>query len=79
MARNEGRRYYDTTVLKYQMDRMPEEIRLKQGGFGSHQLTIYDEFASSIPGFLPTTTVDGNLQALPYMMKSAQVKTVLIC
>lgn len=73
IARSEGRRYCDAAVLKYQMERMPEEIRLRHGGIGSHQLTIYDELATNIPGFLPSTAVEGGLHALPYSLKSTQV------
>lgn len=29
LARNEGRRYCDPTVLTYQAERMPEQIRMK--------------------------------------------------
>ncbi|KAG1691673.1 CCR4-NOT transcription complex subunit 1 [Nymphon striatum] len=54
-ARIEGRRYCDPAVLTYQAERMPECIRLKLGGMGVGQMTIYDEFARNIPGFLPNT------------------------
>lgn len=50
-ARQEGRRYYDTAVLTYQRDRLPETIRLKVGSPLSQQLAVYEEFARNIPGF----------------------------
>ncbi|ESO03541.1 hypothetical protein HELRODRAFT_157038 [Helobdella robusta] len=52
VARSEGRCYYDQAALVAQ-ERIPEEIRLKIGGAGSSQPSVYDEFARSIPGFLP--------------------------
>ncbi|KAG8177929.1 hypothetical protein JTE90_000793 [Oedothorax gibbosus] len=53
-ARNEGRRYCDPVALTYQAERMPEQIRLKVGGASSPQMSVYEEFARMIPGFLPT-------------------------
>ncbi|KAJ8969734.1 hypothetical protein NQ317_006395, partial [Molorchus minor] len=53
MARQEGRRYCDAIALTYQAERMPEQIRLKVGGISSTQMAVYEEFARSIPGFLP--------------------------
>ncbi|XP_056008647.1 CCR4-NOT transcription complex subunit 1-like isoform X3 [Ostrea edulis] len=53
-ARNEGRRYCDPGVLTYQAERMPEQIRLKVGGVTPAQISVYEEFAHNIPGFLPT-------------------------
>ncbi|KAK3085676.1 hypothetical protein FSP39_006989 [Pinctada imbricata] len=53
-ARTEGRRYCDPVVLTYQAERMPEQIRLKVGGATASQISVYEEFASNIPGFLPT-------------------------
>lgn len=32
---------------------MPEQIRLKVGGISGVQMTVYEEFARNIPGFLP--------------------------
>lgn len=52
-ARSEGRRYCDPVVLTYQAERMPEQIRLKVGGATYSQLSVYEEFAKNIPGFLP--------------------------
>ena len=52
-ARTEGRRYCDPVVLTYQAERMPEQIRLKVGGATTSQLSVYEEFARNIPGFLP--------------------------
>ncbi|KAJ8302562.1 hypothetical protein KUTeg_018958 [Tegillarca granosa] len=53
-ARSEGRRYCDPVVLTYQAERMPEQIRLKVGGVTQSQISVYEEFAHNIPGFLPT-------------------------
>lgn len=52
-ARSDNRRYCDPFVLTYQAERMPEQIRLKVGGVTAGQMTVYEEFARSIPGFLP--------------------------
>merc|ERR1711962_412315 len=52
-ARSDNRRYCDPFVLTYQAERMPEQIRLKVGGVTAAQMTVYEEFARSIPGFLP--------------------------
>lgn len=52
-ARQEGRRFYDGTVLAYQNERLPETIRLKVGSVTSPQLSVYEEFARNIPGFQP--------------------------
>ncbi|KAJ8667643.1 hypothetical protein QAD02_009306 [Eretmocerus hayati] len=52
IARQEGRRYCDP-LAKYQAERMPEQIRLKVGGVTAQQMTVYEEFARNIPGFLP--------------------------
>ncbi|XP_026284061.1 CCR4-NOT transcription complex subunit 1 [Frankliniella occidentalis] len=54
-ARNEGRRYCDPVVLTYQAERMPEQIRLKVGGVTQQQMSVYEEFARNIPGFVPMT------------------------
>lgn len=54
-ARNEGRRYCDPGVLTYQAERMPEQIRLKVGGVSQQQMSVYEEFARNIPGFVPMT------------------------
>jgi len=55
LAQNEGRRYCDTLALKYQAERMPEQIRLKVGMVTSQQMAVYEEFARNIPGFQPLT------------------------
>lgn len=52
-ARAENRRYYDTSVLNYHNERMPERIRLKVGGASESQMAVYEEFARNIPGFAP--------------------------
>lgn len=53
-ARNEGRRYCDPIVLTYQAERMPEQIRLKVGAVTPQQLSVYEEFARNLPGFMPS-------------------------
>jgi len=58
-AKMEGRRYCDPTMLTYQMDRIPEPIRVKPATTGSMQLGVYEEFSRSIPGFLPMS--DGEI------------------
>ncbi|XP_062547047.1 CCR4-NOT transcription complex subunit 1 isoform X2 [Armigeres subalbatus] len=70
MARQEGRRYCDPSVLTYQAERMPERIRLSVGGVSPSQLAVYEEFARNIPGFQPITDRDNalfapKLEALP--------------
>lgn len=50
-ARQEGRRHFDSNVLTYQNERMPEQIRLKVGGTSNAQFAVYEEFARNIPGF----------------------------
>lgn len=60
-ARAEGRRYCDPVALAYQAERMPEPIRLKVGGVSPQQMTVYEEFARNIPGFLPISERDTSL------------------
>lgn len=55
LAREEGRRYCDSEVLTYQVERMPEQVRLKVGGVSAPQFAVYEEFARNIPGFQPMT------------------------
>lgn len=62
-ARQEGRRYYDTAVLTYQRDRLPEAIRLKVGSPLPQQLAVYEEFARNIPGFQPVLNPDASTPA----------------
>ncbi|ODN04366.1 CCR4-NOT transcription complex subunit 1 [Orchesella cincta] len=55
-AKLEGRRYCDPQMLSYQMERMPEPIRVKPvaaSGPVSQQLAVYEDFSRNIPGFLP--------------------------
>ncbi|XP_034255857.1 CCR4-NOT transcription complex subunit 1 isoform X2 [Thrips palmi] len=54
-ARTEGRRYCDPVALTYQAQSMPEQIRLKVGGITQQQMSVYEEFARNIPGFVPMT------------------------
>ncbi|XP_065914765.1 CCR4-NOT transcription complex subunit 1-like isoform X2 [Dysidea avara] len=54
VARSEGRRYCDPTVLTYQAERMPEQLRLKVGGASLQHSAVYEEFAICLPGFLPS-------------------------
>lgn len=65
LARNEGRRYCDPQVLTYQAERMPEQIRLKVGGVTPQQMTVYEEFARNIPGFLPLSDRDAAAMFIP--------------
>ncbi|XP_046976723.1 CCR4-NOT transcription complex subunit 1 isoform X2 [Vanessa cardui] len=53
IARQEGRRYYDPMVLTYQTERIPERVRLRVGGPTDLQISVYEEFACNIPGFMP--------------------------
>uniref|UniRef100_A0A0K8TC24 CCR4-NOT transcription complex subunit 1 n=1 Tax=Lygus hesperus TaxID=30085 RepID=A0A0K8TC24_LYGHE len=53
IARNEGRRYCDSSVLTYQAERMPEQLRLKVGGVTAQQVAVYEDLARNIPGFQP--------------------------
>ncbi|XP_068619927.1 CCR4-NOT transcription complex subunit 1 isoform X4 [Battus philenor] len=52
-TRLENRRYYDNIVLTYQTENLPERVRLRMGGATDMQLSVYEEFACNIPGFLP--------------------------
>lgn len=63
IARQEGRRYCDASVLTYQAERMPERIRLSVGGVSPSQLAVYEEFARNIPGFQPINERDNALFA----------------
>jgi len=56
VARQEGRRFCDPHVLTYQAERMSEPIRLKVGGVTNQQMTVYDEFGKTIPGFVSNNT-----------------------
>lgn len=51
MARQEGRTFCDHTVLAYQAERIPMQIRLKVGSVSSNQLAVYEEFGRNVPGF----------------------------
>lgn len=51
MARQEGRTFCDHTVLAYQAERIPMQIRLKVGSVSQNQLSVYDEFGRNVPGF----------------------------
>jgi len=70
-ARSENRRYCDPFVLTYQAERMPEQIRLKVGGVTAGQMTVYEEFARSIPGFLPPQPGQ-SLEPFPKALPEAQ-------
>ncbi|XP_076065903.1 CCR4-NOT transcription complex subunit 1 isoform X3 [Oratosquilla oratoria] len=69
-ARAEGRRYYEPLVRTYQVERMPERIMLKLGGVTSQQMTVYEEFAGNIPGFLPVKEQDGLVLTKPVPVNS---------
>lgn len=64
IARQEGRRYCDPLV-KYQSERIPEQIRLKLTGVTPHQMAVYEEFARNIPGFQPMTDRDSRALFMP--------------
>lgn len=51
MARQEGRSFCDHTVLAYQSERIPMQIRLKVGSVPPNQLAVYEEFGRNVPGF----------------------------
>lgn len=51
MARQEGRTFCDHTVLAFQAERIPMQIRLKVGSVSSNQLSVYEEFGRNVPGF----------------------------
>lgn len=51
MARQEGRSFCDHTVLAYQAERIPMQIRLKVGSVPANQLAVYEEFGRNVPGF----------------------------
>ncbi|XP_059059892.1 CCR4-NOT transcription complex subunit 1-like isoform X2 [Achroia grisella] len=53
IARQEGRRYYDPVVLSYQTERISERVRLRVSGPTEMQISVYEEFACNIPGFMP--------------------------
>lgn len=73
IARQEGRRYCDP-IIKYQAERMPEQIRLKVGGVTPQQMAVYEEFSRNIPGFQPLSERD--TQAL-FMPKPISVRNIL--
>jgi len=52
-ARMEGRRFCDPVQLSYQMERMPDPIKLSVGSVPHQQLQVYEEIGRSIPGFHP--------------------------
>ena len=56
LAKSEGRRYYDSVMMGYQSERIPEPIRVKpvsSSGPVAQQLAVYEDFSRNIPGFLP--------------------------
>ncbi|XP_062589790.1 CCR4-NOT transcription complex subunit 1-like isoform X3 [Saccostrea cucullata] len=76
-ARNEGRRYCDPGVLTYQAERMPEQIRLKVGGVTQAQISVYEEFAHNIPGFLPTSETPQAVVAKPTPVQPDEISQML--
>ena len=54
-ARQEGRRYLDNAALNYQVERMPEKVRLKAGSVTPQQFQIYEELGRNVPGFTSST------------------------
>ena len=59
-AKLEGQRYVDPIMYQYQMDRVPEQLRVKASGTGSvtQQLAVYEDFSRHIPGFTPPTEAE---------------------
>ena len=53
IARAENRRFFDTRMMTYHSERIPEPIRMKIGMLTAQQTAVYEEFARNIPGFLP--------------------------
>ena len=51
MARQEGRSFCDHTVLAFQAERIPLQIRLNVGSVQPTQLAVYEEFGRNVPGF----------------------------
>ncbi|KAB7502971.1 CCR4-NOT transcription complex subunit 1 [Armadillidium nasatum] len=70
VARSEGRRYCDARALAYQVERMPEPIRLKVGRITPQQTAVYEEFARNIPGFVPIVDDDSPLINKPVPIAS---------
>ena len=59
-ARQEGRRYLDNAVLNYQVERMPEKVRLKAGSVTPQQFQIYEELGRNVPGFTSSTPANNS-------------------
>jgi CCR4-NOT transcription complex subunit 1 len=74
LAHNEGRRYCDTLALKYQAERMPEQIRLKVGMVTTQQMAVYEEFARNIPGFQPLSERDTIIVPPPVSNNSCRLE-----
>ena len=55
-ARAEGRRYCDPVAQRYQMEVIPEPLRLKPGSAAPQQMSVYEEFARNVPGFAATSS-----------------------
>ncbi|RXG72872.1 CCR4-NOT transcription complex subunit 1 [Armadillidium vulgare] len=70
VARSEGRRYCEARALAYQVERMPEPIRLKVGRITPQQTAVYEEFARNIPGFVPIVDDDSPLINKPVPIAS---------
>lgn len=52
MSRTEGRRYCDPVAQVYQVEHMPDPIRLRPAtGATPQQMSVYEEFARHVPGF----------------------------
>ncbi|OQV15954.1 CCR4-NOT transcription complex subunit 1 [Hypsibius exemplaris] len=52
-AKAEGKIWYDEEEAKFQRERIPTSLRLEPGGeIREQQLTVYEHFATSIPGFM---------------------------
>ncbi|CAG0913001.1 unnamed protein product [Notodromas monacha] len=62
--RMEGRRYCDPAALKYQAERLPEQVRSRVGVTLPAQMAIYEYFNNIIPGFQPLIERD-QMQYMP--------------
>jgi CCR4-NOT transcription complex subunit 1 len=47
----EGRAHYDSSVLAFQNEKIPEMIRLRVGSVNLVQFSVYEEFGKNFPGF----------------------------
>jgi CCR4-NOT transcription complex subunit 1 len=77
MARQEGRQFCDHTVLAYQAERIPMQIRLKVGSVSPNQLAVYEEFGRNVPGFQRITDRDSDDYSLPSTSDEEKARNLL--